>query len=293
MSVTRTAKESSIVRGLSAKAWFRPTDADVLLVYVLALFAAGGIQHFLWTYSDSALQAFRSRSLFEVNVGEFFAFVAIYSLIKGKSGDIALTKIDFFTLSAGAMFFLPPEPLHLPFIGATIVGIYLWRRRPYSPQLASVGQLLLAVSAYEIWGPLFFRLVSAPIIQLEVALIAKAGQLLGFGLETDGILLRSPSGWSVFIMDACSSFHNVSLAVLVWLSLLKLARVEPKRWQLAALALGVIAIIGLNALRILLMTPSEEGYVFWHEGAGAILFSCLTLAAVAVPTTVSLARNGK
>ena len=116
------------------------------------------------------------------------------------------------------MFFLFPKQ-SLPFVGATIAGVYFWRRRPYNAQLASAGQLWLAISVYRLWGRLFFQVVCAPIIEAEVFVIAKAGQLLGFGLSLDGICIISPNGWFVYVMEGCSSFHNASLAVLVWSSL--------------------------------------------------------------------------
>jgi hypothetical protein len=58
--------------------------------------------------------------------------------------------------------------------------------------------------------------------------------------------------------------------------------------KLMALGVGILAIVCLNALRILLMTPSEEAYHFWHEGSGATIFSCLTFGAIAVPRIISL-----
>jgi len=186
------------------------------------------------------------------------------------------------------MLFLPPVSQHFAFLGATIAGLYFWLRRPHNAQLAQVGQLWLAISVYESLGRLFFKLVSAPIIQAEVSIIAKVGPLLGFAVSLDGIRLTSPNGWFIYILESCSSFHNVSLAILVWLSLVKLGRAEIRGRQLIALGAAILAIICLNVLRILLMTPSQEFFFFWHDGNGTIIFSCLTFLAVAVPTGASL-----
>ena len=279
----KMVSSDSADRNPSVTAWLKLVDGDVLLVFTLALFAAGSMRFF-----EAGL--YNAQKVLEVNAGELLAFVAIYSVIKSKSETIVLSRADFAILSACALSFLPPEP-RLSFLGAAIAGIYFWRRAGQNTQLASVGQLWVAVSVYELWGPLFFRIVSAPIIQAEVALISKVGELLGFGLNMDGVLLRSPSGWFVIVIEGCSSFHNVSLALLVWLSLLKLGGAQVGRSNLAALGVGVIMIVCLNALQILLMTASEEEYGFWHTGNGAILFSCLTLAAISFPTMISLRRR--
>ncbi len=284
----KIASSKSLVQARLAALPLKLADADVLLFYTFALLAVGGIQRFLDAYLHGAHRsAFDVAVTHEVNAGELLAFVAIYSVLKSKIDTIRLSIVDFIIIAACAMFFLPPKP-SLPFLGATIAGLYFWRRRPYNAQLASAGQLWLAISVYRFWGRQFFQIVSAPLIQAEAFIIAKAGQLFGFGLSLDGIRLHSPNGWFVYILEGCSSFHNASLAVLIWLSLIKLAGTKVSGSKLMALGVGILAIVCLNALRILLMTPSEEAYLFWHEGSGATLFSCFTLGAIAVPTILSL-----
>jgi exosortase/archaeosortase family protein len=274
----------SLFRRRSSASLLKLTDAKVLLFYTVALFFIAGVQRFL----DGAPVA----SLFEFNAGELLALVAIYSILRSKNDAVILSRVDFAVISACAMFFLLPVSQHFAFLGAAFAGLYFLLRRPRNAQLFQVGQLWLAIALYESLGRLFFKLVSAPIIRAEVSFIAKAGPLLGFAVSMDGIRLTSPNGWFIYILERCSSFHNVSLAVLVWLSLIKLGRTEVKAGHLIALGAAIVGIICLNGLRILLMTPSQESFTFWHEGSGAIIFSCLTFLAVAVPTAISLGRRG-
>jgi hypothetical protein len=142
----------------------------------------------LWPFSAN------SDSLFEINAGELLALLAVFSIVKPDKGAIVLSKVDLALLSACALLFVPPAPQRLPFVGAAIIGLYFWLRRPRNISLASVGQVWLALSIFEVWGPVIFRIVSGPIIQLESALVARAGKMLGFGLTLDGILFRAPSG---------------------------------------------------------------------------------------------------
>jgi hypothetical protein len=284
----KIVSSKSLFQGRFAALALKLTDADVLLFYTFSLLAVGYIQRFLDAYLHGAQRsAFEVAVTYEVNAGELLAFVAIYSILKSKIDTVRLSRVDFAVISACAMFFLPPNP-SLPFVGATIAGLYFWRRHPCNAQLGSAGQLWLAISFYRFWGRHFFQIVSAPIIQAEAFVIAKAGQLFGFGLSLDGIRLYSPNGSFVFILEGCSSFHNASLAVLIWLSLIKLAGAKVSGSELMALGVGILAIVCLNVLRILLMTPSGEAYLFWHEGSGATIFSCLTLGAIAGPTIISL-----
>ena len=133
-----------------------------------------------------------------------------------------------------------------------------------------------------------FRIFSAPILRLETLAIARLGQDLGLELTVRGAELAGSNGWSVYVLAPCSSFHNLSLAALVWLSLLKLGRETIRRPAWAALIAGAALIILLNASRILLMTPSEAQYQYWHDGMGRSLFVCLTFAAIALPTLLAM-----
>ena len=121
-----------------------------------------------------------------------------------------------------------------------------------------------------------------------MSVVSNFGQWLGYNLGLDGIVLVSQNGWSIFMMEDCSSFHNISLAVLVWLSLIKLGGAKATGLTVMALCAGITGIICVNGLRILLMTPSEAAYLFWHNGNGAIIFSCVTLAVIAFPTIASM-----
>jgi exosortase/archaeosortase family protein len=245
-------------------------DADLLLAYSLAITLAAGI-----------------------NAGIVLALAAIGSVVLSERTSIRLSIVDYVVLSLVSLLFLPPSPHNLPFLGATIAGLYFWLFRSDCSALVSTGQFWLAISAYEAWGRVFFRLVSVPVLWLETTVIANVGQAIGLGLSVDGELIRSPNGWSVYILEACSSFHNVSLAVLVWLSLLTLAGASIGRSKIVALAVGAILIVALNVSRILLMTLSETQYEYWHHGNGAGVFTCLTLAAIALPTLRSTRRTGE
>lgn len=258
-------------------------DADILLLYSAALFVISGVQKFLEGASFNVL--------FEFNAGEMLALCAVYIVVKSKSGAIALTRTDLAVIAACSLFMLPPVSQHFAFFGASLAGLYFLLRKPRDSRLFDVGLLWLALSTYETFGRLLFKLISGPLMQLELFFIAKIGPWLGFSFVRDGIRLVSPSGWYVYMMEQCSSFHNISLALLIWLSLLKIASAEVRRPQFVALGVAIFSIILLNAFRVMLMTLSPPAHYFWHFGAGSLLFSSATFLAVALPTAVSLRRG--
>jgi len=262
-------------------------DADIILTYCLAIIFAAVVGKWIGSHDASVLGVGDILNLADINAGEALAVTAMVSITYESRRILSLTSLDFLVIIAGALFFLPPAPPSCPFLGATLAGLYFWRARGEIPALASLGQLWIAISTHAAWGPFVFRTISAPILRLETLMIAVLGHVAGLGLVVQGAQLAAPSGWSVYILGPCSSFHNLSLAVLVWLSLLKLAGGPIKASGWAALVVGAALVIVLNMVRILLMTLSEAHYEYWHDGSGRNIFICLTFAAIAVPTVFS------
>jgi len=255
-------------------------DAAILLLYSAALCVIAGVERYLGGASLDGLVDF--------NAGEILALYAIYSVVTAKTALITLSRADLAVIAACALLMLPPVSQHFAFFGAGVAGLYLVLRHPRKAPLSQVGWLWLAISFYESFSQLLFKFISATWIQGEVHFAAWIGPLLGFPITRDGIRLVSPDGWFIYILESCSAFSNISLAILLWLSLLTLAGAEIHRRQLVALGVAAVSIFLLNALRILLMTPSQPAWYFWHEGTGALIFSAVTFLAVALPTALSL-----
>jgi hypothetical protein len=286
LTLLTQSANNNLAAVLSARRRVALGYADVFIAFTVALVALGSVPRFM--RFDSASITFGGP--LEINAGELLAFIAVWSVSKSRDTEIKLSNFDLFVLAGCSLFFLPPEPQNLPFLGATVAGAYLlWRHT--SPQVRSVAQLWLALAACEAWGRVLFRVVAVPVLRLEAILVVKLGHVFGLGLSLDGVIIRAPTGWTLYLLDACSSFHNISLAFLVWLSLLKLSRATVDLLKIIGLLIGVIAIIFLNAIRVILMTASEDSYLFWHQGQGTVIYSCLALLAIAVPTLTLLRKD--
>jgi exosortase/archaeosortase family protein len=261
-------------------------EGAVLVAFTLAAIALGSVPRFLG-YASGATSFER---LFEFNGGEFLAILAILSLVKSARPAIELSRRDLGVLVACSLFFLPPEPQNIPFLGVTIAGLYFSWRQP-NPVLRSIGQLWLTLSACEAWSGVFFKIVATPVLTGEAFLVVEVGRLFGLGLSLDGVVIRSPSDWNLYLLEACSSFHNLSLSFLIWFSLLKIANARIDSAKVMALVVGAVAIVVLNTVRVLLMTRSEATYAFWHEGNGQIIYSTLAFTAAALPTLALMRRE--
>ncbi len=264
-------------------------DADVVFAFSVAVFIAAVVGKWVGFFQVPTSDVVRLVDIADINAGEALALCAMASIAFGARRTLSLTSVDFLVIVGAALLFLPPATSQsFPFLGATLAGGYFWFSRRDDQALVSLGQLWIAISAHAAWGRILFRIVSEPILRIETLAIARLGQDVGLGLTVRGAELSAPNGWSVYILDPCSSFHNLSLAALVWVSLLKLGRRPIRGAAWAALFVGALLIISLNVSRILLMTLSEAHYQYWHDGLGRSLFICLTFAAIALPTLLSM-----
>jgi len=82
-----------------------------------------------------------------------------------------------------------------------------------------------------------------------------------------------PSGFGIVIIGSCSSFHNLSLALLCWVTLSRLWHLS---WRVRDFVIGGIVgatMILFNVARLCLMGWDVDLYHYWHDGIGAEIFA--------------------
>ena len=275
---------ASIDRREGAPPCFAIGDGAVILLYSFALCIVAGVHRALQAGAPDSVSA-----VVEFSAAQILALGAIARLVRSRPGAIALSGADLVVISCAALLMAPPFSVHPAFAGAGLAGLWLMLRRPGDARLVAIGQLWLALGAYVSFGRLLFPLISEAIVRFELEFIAGYGRIAGFRLP-DGIPLIASDGWFITLIERSSSFHSLSLAVLLWLSLTRLAGADISRRQLAALGVAVASVLLLNATRLMLMTGARENYAFWHDGTGAVLVWAATFLAVLLPTAISLRR---
>ncbi|MDP4005183.1 hypothetical protein [Methylobacterium sp. NEAU K] len=256
-----------------------PTQAAswVLLVFSGGTVLSAALQRHLLEETQSA------QHLVEFNVGEAFGLAAILSLVLADSRRCAaLAGSDIAVLLLSALAWFVPEQ-HGVYLATSLAGGWVLFRRRSDRRLAGIGQIWLALSIYELWGKILFKLAYQMIEIIEVGLLYRVGQLFYGGLGVSGASLSIHADWSIVILEGCSSFHNLSLTVLIWISILKIAETPVSLAALRALGLGACLVVAINVARILAMLPSREAFVFWHDGAGSSLVALTSVLAAIVP----------
>ena len=80
------------------------------------------------------------------------------------------------------------------------------------------------------------------------------------GFARDGLAISSPTWSGVVVEEGCSAFRNVSLATLIWISLVKLDSLTMRPAYFVIAAAMIAATVALNTVRIAMMALSPEMY---------------------------------
>jgi exosortase/archaeosortase family protein len=158
-------------------------------------------------------------------------------------------------------------------VAATGVAIYLWLSNAGDAKLRAAAIVLGALSVQELWGHIFFNLVTFPLLRAETAFVGTIMEALRPGTMWHDNAIRGPNGFGIVIISSCSSFHNLSLAMLCWLTL---SRLRHQDWRTRDFAIGGaigVTMILFNVVRICLMGWDIDLYHYWHDGLGAEMYA--------------------
>jgi hypothetical protein len=283
----RAQREVTLPRAIRGFVSGRAVSAScgALLAFTAGTVLSAILQRHLLEAQQSA------QRLVEFNVGEAFGFAASLSLILADpSRRVSLTGPDIAVLLLAALAWFVPEH-HGVYLATTLAGAWFLLGGRTDRRRADLGQIWLALSIYELWAKLVFKVAYQVIEVIEVGLIYRIGRLFYGRLGSAGASLNVRDDWSIVILEGCSSFHNLSLTGLIWLSILKIAERAVGPAAFRALGVSACAVVAINIGRILAMLPSREAYQFWHDGAGSSLVALGSVAAAILPILVCVERD--
>ena len=171
-------------------------------------------------------------------------------------------------------------------LGLLLCGVYLFASSPRESSSRRVALILLALTGPLLWGRLLLQLFAAPILALDAHLV---GLLTGMHVSGNTIRFASRPGW-MLIGDACSSVHNISLALVLWTTAAVVFRIRIDRRYVAAGALMMAWMFLLNIGRLTLLGLRPQDYDYLHNGTGAAMFGWAGLLGVAAIAGLGVLR---
>jgi exosortase/archaeosortase family protein len=206
-------------------------------------------------------------------------FVCLYRL--GKSdGDAPKSADWYFTVAVMTAILLSSLITYRFTVGfiATALALYLFTLSRADRELKAAAAVLLALSVHLLWGPIVFQFFTPELLWADAALVGGMLKLLRPDIIWNVTTFQTPGGLSVSLVGACSSFHNVSTALLACVAAAMFARTIWTRQDFKKCTVAIVVMIALNDVRICLLAWNSSSYEFWHNGLGVSLFSIFVTA---------------
>jgi hypothetical protein len=165
-------------------------------------------------------------------------------------------------------------------IAAAGIAAYMLVSGGRDLQVRAAAVVLAALSVQQFWGRILFEAVSLPLLRAETAVVGALLQVTQPGSMWHDNVISTQSGHGIIVYPYCSSFHNVSLALLCWITVAKL---KDLNWKISDYLVGALVIcvmIVLNTGRLYLMALDIMSYRFWHSGMGADIFAVIASVSV-------------
>ena len=117
----------------------------------------------------TSLEAFIS-DLFAIGIFQYLAWYVIFRIL--AASDLAApARLRDFLVTAGLCLIVFLPTTRMIWVAATGIAVYMCLWNGGDPKLRAAGIVLAALSVQELWGHLFFNLVTFPLLRAETAVV--------------------------------------------------------------------------------------------------------------------------
>ncbi len=144
------------------------------------------------------------------------------------------------------------------------------------------GQILLALALREPVSQVVFQIFTPSLLAFDSVMVKLFLSMLSLETNVSGNLVSSDSGYNLFILKGCSSFINLSYALLCWFVIGKHYYAKLHFKSIVSCIAVILVIPTLNYMRLSLMTQGMELFNLIHGSAGNNIFNAITLPLVII-----------
>lgn len=155
-----------------------------------------------------------------MGIFQYMAWYVIFRLLGSSDSAITVRWRDLLVIAGLCLLLFLPMARSI-WVAAVGIAICLWIFSDDDPKVRAAGIVLAALSVQEFWGDVFFNLVAEPLLHAVTAIVGTLLEAARPGTTWQDNVLTGPDGFGIIIYTGCSSFHNLSLAMLCWLTVSK------------------------------------------------------------------------
>lgn len=213
-------------------------------------------------------------NLFDISAIVWIAIIACLALLWQSDAAGSPYARDWAVTVIVAGVSVIPFPA-LSAAALSIAGLWGIFTAPAGSPARRASIILLSLSAFFFWGRVVLALGAGPMLAADAQFVSWIS-----GLSVSGNIVTSVDGTQFVIAPGCSSLHGISLALVLWTTVLAYFAMPITSRLIAFLALAILATVTVNGLRLVMIGWNPEHFDYWHIGDGAILFGWGALIAV-------------
>ncbi|HEY1448379.1 MAG TPA: hypothetical protein VGF33_07560 [Caulobacteraceae bacterium] len=158
---------------------------------------------------------------------------------------------------------------------ATGLGLWLIFNRSSESHLKAAGMVLLAITVNLLWGRLLMAFFAAPVAALDARLV---GLIVHTQVQNNTVWMLD-SRHRFMIIEACTSVENASVALMMFVAIVRTFRSAPKPKEMLYLGAVFAFVVAVNDARLSLMARSPDMFELVHGPASwAALNAIFTIA---------------
>ncbi len=173
-------------------------------------------------------------------------------------------------------------------IALSLAAIREILRRDQDPNIRRASILMLASTVPLFWGRMVFTVFSSGFLKIDAYFVSwvTGSQRIG-----NVIYLQGGSG-ILWIADACSSFQNISLAMLCWVMFMEYRGRRERTWNdYWVCFLACLNVVVINVARISIIALRPDLYDLVHGPYGAAVAGYLATFAVIIICATGIKRE--
>jgi exosortase/archaeosortase family protein len=232
---------------------------------------------------EGALQALLNT--FEISIIMWGACVAAIVLLL-RAPAVRLGRWDIVVATLACLAFIVPVPA-LSWVALCGMGSWLYLSSPAGSLVRRGGIVIFALTIPGLWARALFAALSEFLLHIDSLLVAL---FVGTAANGNVVPFRDGTG-SLFIEPGCSSFSNMSLAILCSAVFVNYLGAKWSAATAAWIALACAAVIVINVFRIGLIGLYPDQYDLIHGPLGATIAGWITVAAILAICIRGIARH--
>jgi hypothetical protein len=273
---------SSLNHGAS---WRSIITREQLFTGLFVLAGANGLAHRVFGAASISWFEGATEPL-NTSVIIWLAWVAALSLLMRNQTDDVIRKSDLIVGSIA--FVLIACPFAAPSWWALSgLAVYVIWNSPSHSMHQRGSLILLAVTAPMYWGQIVRDILGYPLLQLDALFVSFL-----IGTAQTGNLVEFANGSGPFVvMWPCSSFHNISLALVAWMAA---ARWVGRRWSPMELGWGAILVVSVflvNGSRLSLIGLYREHFELLHGPIGSGIAEWISVSLILLVCFLGIRRE--